>query len=343
MIDLDSANIGYVENASIADCLLDGTVSTRGYMTAEFERLIAKYLGEQTQHILAVNSGSNALYLALKCCNLKPNSLVAIPALTFVATANAVVLSENTPFFVDVNLDTWCIDFQEPLPSAVEAIIGVDLYGKVCEWEEYNGDAKKISDSCESFGVRSPISEFLDFICYSFNGNKIITTGGGGLLIGEESSIKCARILASQGVFENEVVMTGNNLRMPALNASLGIGQLSRIEELLTRKRRINEIYRNELSNVCEFQEGNINTPHSFWFTAGRFEREAKDLAIRLENKGIPSRRVFKPLPLEPAYKCEGFFPNAEYIYQYGLCLPSGTFNSDNDIALVCKTIKSIL
>ena len=347
MIDLESANLGELELRELELCLKGGVVSTRGALTQQFESEMAKYLGVQPENVLATNSGTAALYLSLRQVVALQSEAIILPVLTFIASANAIAQGGKALKFVDVDQKTWCIDFTKIEENCFSTILGVNLYGNICNWSKLLSHCCcLIEDACESLGVQTRCANLINYSCYSFNGNKVMTTGGGGMLVGEKQSILIARMIASQGIYEGNCFTPGFNYRMPALNASLGLAQLKRLPEFLAKKKRINTIYRNELSNLCTFQEPGEEGLHSYWYSAGTFKIPAEILQLKLKEKGIPTRRIFKPIPLEPAYHFEGAenqFPIAKWIYDYGLCLPSGTINRDMDIFETCKTIKTIL
>jgi perosamine synthetase len=166
-----------------------------------------------------------------------------------------------------------------------------------------------------------------------------MTTGGGGVLIAHDLSY--ARLLASQGKDDSgEFVEVGVNYRMAGLAASLGLSQLKRYPELLKRKREIHDLYVSKLSDVCLFQKAQKDSEPSWWYTAALFPVEAETLQKRLSAKGISSRRVFKPITQYKPYRSQQKFPIAEQLYRYGLCLPSSTLNTDDDIKEVCKAIR---
>lgn len=300
MIDLESSNLGELELRELELCLKSGVVSTRGAMVQQFESEMAKYLGVKPENVLATNSGTSALYLSLRQLMTFPNEEIILPALGFIASANIVVHNGRLPIFIDVDSKTWCLDFSQIKETRFYIVLGVNLYGNICNWSQAPR-CFLIEDACESLGVQTKYGYLINFTCYSFNGNKVITTGGGGLIVGEKKNILLCRTLASQGLYGGSCFAPGFNFRMPALNASLGLAQLKRLPEFLQKKKRINEIYRNELSSVCTFQEPGEEGLHSYWYTAGTFKIPADILQKKLKEKGIPTRRIFKPIPFEPA------------------------------------------
>jgi len=320
MISLNNSNTkGY--HKYVLQALEEGQVSTAGRFTDLFEEKLAEYLG--ISDCIATNSGTSALHLALLSCGLKPGDKIIIPALSFVATKNVLDYICAEPIFVDVDINTWLI-LDDELDSKYEQsiFIPVNLYGNVFDLKfDYRST---IIDSAELF--KKPSSDLYDFACYSFNGNKIITTGAGGAIIGQNLGLVSKFIVNFSGKY---------NYRMASLNAALGLAQLENIDYFIERKTKFHEIYINELSEIVQFQEATPDTKPTWWFTAGLFPEdiEIPYLIQALAMRDIPSRRIFKPL---------ADLPNANYIYEHGLCLPSGTSNSDDDIYYVCKQIKEI-
>jgi perosamine synthetase len=350
MIHLDFNNIGSHEIRCIQNALLSGYVSTAGPTVSEFEKRMAKYLG--VSDTVATNSGTAALHLALLKCGVGSGDEVIVPVLTFIATANAISYTGAKPIFVDVDIDTWCIDQYQigsVINSKTKAIIGVNLYGNPCDWchikdYTFHYNVYLIEDAAESLGAIYFFEGLTDYQCYSFNGNKIMTTGGGGLLVGKD--IDHARKLSIQAKSENELFYEiGYNYRMPALNAALGLAQLDRLDEFLAKKRKFNEIYRKELDGLVTFQEATKYSIPSWWFTACLFPEDIDipELQKKLAKQGVSTRRIFYPIPYMKPYRDGKVYLNAEYIYNHGLCLPSSTLNEEKDILKVCRVIKEIL
>ncbi len=343
MIYLEEPNIDAHDIYSVVRCLKSGQVSTRGKLVDEFERRMADFLG--VSDCVATCSGTAALQLALMAAGIGQGDKVVVPALTFIGTANAVKAVGAEPVFVDVDRKTWVL---EHVPGGFEYILPVDLYGNpcgnVCVTYAPNPFMPKmvlptrINDSAEALGSHKYGAN--GTCIYSFNGNKTMTTGGGGLVVGGD--LDKVRQLAEQGKYQS----IGFNYRMPALNAALGLAQLDRLPEFIAKKKRINEIYRNELDGLVKFQEATPGSDPCWWYTACLFDRPAASVAILIHKRGVPTRYIFEPLPSIHAYCEAGFankYPNAEFIWRYGQCLPSSTLNSEQDILTVCKAIKEVV
>ena len=313
---------------------LDYIPSTRGDKVREFERACADYLG--VDDCVAVNSGTSALFLSLLACGIGPKDEVLVPACTFAGTANAVLYTGANVKLIDVDGKTWCISqqYEKYLKRKTKAIIPVSLYGCTFNLTDYYS-AQLIFDLAEAFPLSAPGS----IRCYSFNGNKTITTGGGGLIVGQ--NLDKIRAMLIPGLYDG----LGWNMGMPAVNAALGLEQLKKVDIYIEKKRRFNQIYREELDGLVKFQEPTPDSNPIWWMTACLVPDNISvpELRNRLYAKGIPTRKVFEPLYYYSHIKDKTFCPNAEYVYRQGICLPSSVKNSDGDIRRVCKTLKNVI
>jgi len=238
---------------------------------------------------------------------------------------------------VDVDKKTWL------MPRLTEwgcsdCALPVDLYGA------YNYPPmwarRCVVDATENFGVNHNLA---DYTVYSFNGNKTITTGGGGLIVGSELDwIRKASRQGGIGEWHHDCV--GYNYAMPALNAALGLAQIKRVDEFIKRKRDINTLYRQELPFLT-FQESPPGTYPTWWFTACLLPDDVKveKVQYELNRLGIPTRRVFRPLNHSRPYYDGREYPVAEMLWQRGLCLPSSVKNTDDDICYVIESLKTVL
>ena len=342
----------------VNDALLKGMVSTATPQVTEFEQKLAGYLG--MPDAVATNSCTAALHLALLVCGIGPGDEVIVPATTFVATANAVCHSGAKPIFVDVDLETWTIDpelVEEAITLNTKAIIPVHLCGNPCDMGALYEIAKKyslyiIEDAAESLGATyqdRQTGTIGDVGCFSFNGNKTMTTSGGGLLVSNDpEKIARARSLSLQGKdkYGNQVDI-GYNYKMTGLAASLGLAQFERLQEFLKKKEAFHFYYSTLLRATNKdiiFQSPSAFSVPSWWFTACLFDGDAENIQKRLSALAIPTRRVFRLVPYElPYYDGSNSYPNAEYLYRHGLCLPCSTLNTLEDIDRVCEGIRGIL
>jgi len=350
---LDDSNIDPIDIKNVESLMCKGDVSTRSDIVSDFEVECAQYLG--VDETIATNSGTSALHVALLAAGIGKGDEVILPATTFIATANAIKYVGATPVFVDVDPLLWCIDptcAKNALTDKTKAIMSVDLYGMPC-WDLHKFVTEHeliwISDSCESLGSKdmwgNMLPEMADYVCYSFNGNKIMTTGSGGLITSKYRDMRWARETVNVGRSEfGDFQTCGYNYKMNGMQAALGLSQLERMYEFINKKRKIHEIYRNELDSKLDFQETSPEYIPNYWFTAATHE---SNLHIVLMSQGIPFRKVFSPLALMSLY-CEDEFnePNFKVgieLYNNGACLPSSTLNEEKDIMKVCKILKGIL
>jgi len=297
---------------------------------------MANYLG--VSGCVAVNSGTSALHLALLSSGVGCDDNVIVPVLTFIATANAVSYTRAKPVFVDVDRETWTVSYIDAiyrLNLRTKAIIPVNIYGVPSYGSNIN--LIYIGDAAESVGSGSYWHN--DIQCYSFNGNKTMSTGSGGLIVGD--NIEEVRELADVGRKDGEFNSIGYNYRMNGMQAEMGLIQLPYLDKWVAKKRRFNQIYREQLSDIIQFQEPTPGSNPSWWFTAGLFPEgtDIPGLQNKLAARGVPTRRIFQPLNQLKPYLSNERFPVAEDIYNRGLCLPSSVLNSEKDIMKVCNVI----
>ena len=310
---------------------LDYIPSTRGIDVQNFEIAIGKYLG--VDKCVATNSGTSALHLALLACGIGRGDKVLVPATTFIATANAVSYTGAKVVFSDVDPVHWCLE--GCIKKRVDAVIPVALYGNTRSGNYLKRPSYIIVDSAESMEVGICLDKFF---CYSFNGNKNITTGGGGLIASlHGKSIDKIRKMINPGTYNG----IGYNYGMTALSARLGLEQLKLLDGHKEKKKKFNEIYRENLKHRLTFQDV-TGTP---WMTAVLFPAgtDIPKLQSSLQTMGIPTRRVFEPLNHFKPYRDGKTYPVAEDIWQRGLCLPSSVRNSEGDIHEICQKIKKLL
>ncbi|MCX5811402.1 MAG: aminotransferase class I/II-fold pyridoxal phosphate-dependent enzyme [Proteobacteria bacterium] len=361
-IELDAPNLGAIEKAYIERVIDSNFVSTFGPFVPQFEEKIACYLG--AKRAVSTQSGTAALHVALYELGIREGDEVIVPALTFVATVNPIAYVNAKPVFADVDITTWNIspeEIERCISPRTKAIIPVHLYGNPCKMNEIMEIAGKyglfvIEDATESLGAKYKgqyMGNAGDLGCLSFNGNKTITTGGGGMVVGnDEKRMEHVKFLVNQardesrGYYHPEI---GFNYRMTNLEAAMGLAQMERLDEFLTKKKMYNDIYREELSKIdtIRFQESYDDSESSFWFTCITIHKEVDLAAVMdsLKNKGVPVRRVFMPITDFPPYMMTDKFSlkNSHEIYEKGLCLPGSTLNSADDIYFACKAIKEII
>jgi perosamine synthetase len=359
---LDDPNLGNLEKKYLDKAIDTNFVSIVGPFVPEFEEKFARYIG--AKKAVSTQSGTAALHIALYELGIGEGDEVIVPDLTFIATINPILYVGATPVIVDVSPKTWNIEAEEiekAITKKTKALIPVHLYGNPCNLDEIIEIAKEhnlfvIEDATESLGASykgRQTGTFGDFGCFSFNGNKLITTGGGGMIAtNDEKQAEHIKFLinqardASQGYYHPEV---GFNYRMTNIEASLGLAQLERIDDFLAKKKAFRKIYQEILGDLpyIQFQEEYDNAEGSWWLTCIKIEKnnvEIDKLKLKLKEKGIPARRIFMPASEMPYLKkfskpC----PNTYEIYNHGICLPSSTLNKEKDIKEAALIIREVL
>lgn len=359
---LDDPCLGNLEKERVLSAIESGYVSTFGPFVAEFEQELAGFL--DVKKVLAVQSGTAAIYLSLLELGIGPGDEVIVPALTFAGTVNPVLYVGATPVFVDVDPLTWNIDvsrLRDLVTDKTRAVICVHLYGNPCDMDFLQEfvrtyDLSLIEDATESLGATyagKMTGTYGEAGCFSFNGNKLITTGGGGLIVLRESQrLEHLRYLINQAKAANGwegFAEIGFNYRMTNLAAALGTAQMVRLPEFLVRKKEIFSLYEQVLGSLADvsLQKESPSAVSSRWFTCGALSRGKDVVSVQkaLEQHGIPSRRLFQPLNQLKAYGkyVNGSFPVAEGLYQRGLCLPSSILNSSEEIDGVASVLRDII
>lgn len=335
-----------------------------------FEKELAEYVG--TDHAAALDSGTAAIHLALKLAGVKAGDIVFVPTLTFSATCNPVAYEKAVPVFIDSEVDTWNMS-PEALEKAFEkypspkAVIVVHLYGTPAKLNEITAICKKygtilIEDAAESLSSAyrgKQTGTFGKFGIYSFNGNKIITTSGGGMLVSEDGElIQRARFLSTQArdpARHYQHSQIGYNYRMSNVTAGIGRGQLLSLEEHKRLKKAIYEKYREAFSDLDEVRMNPLNPEGdaNCWLscmTIAEGSKVTKDMVLdALEKENIEARPIWKPMHLQPVFAdcdfitlCEGGKSLSEDIFDRGLCLPSDIKNTDEDMERIIRIIREL-
>lgn len=358
-IYLDAPSVGELEKKYLGKAIDSGYVSSVGPFVTEFEDRVAAYLGARAA--ASIQSGTAAIHMALIELGIGRGDEVIVPALTFIASANPVLYVGAKPVFADIDTKTWNISpesIERLITKKTKAVIPVHLYGNPCDMGSIMKIAKRyglkvVEDATESLGAKYKdrhTGTFGDFGCFSFNGNKTITTGGGGMIVGGDSKkVERIKFLVNQAKdkadssYHPEV---GFNYRMTNIEAALGLAQMKRLPDFLKRKRLFNNIYRDEFKNIdfISFQDTYELAESSNWLSCIIFDRkvDVAGLQKRLARRGTPTRRIFAPLTSFPPYKkyAKERCVNSYNIYENGLCLPSSTLNTEAHIRRACKDIK---
>jgi perosamine synthetase len=355
---LDAPNVGEMEKRCLGKAIDSGYLSTIGPFVKEFEGAFARYV--RVKRAVSTQSGTAALHIALAELGIGKGDEVIAPSLTFIASINPIMYVGAKPVFVDVDPHTWNIDpdeIEKSITKRTRAIMPVHLYGNPCAMDRIMRIARSkglrvIEDATESLGARfkgAHVGTFGDFGCFSFNGNKVTTTGGGGMVVGRDlNRLSHIRSLVNQARDESREYYfpeVGYNYRMTNIEAAIGLAQLRRLGDFVRRKRLFSRIYREELGGLehISFQEPYDGAESSCWFTCISFSGRIDVAKLRsvLAREGVPSRRLFAPVTDFPPYKAyKRRLKKTELLYQKGLCLPCSTKNSEKDIYRVCAAIR---
>mgnify|MGYP001135266544 CR=1 FL=1 len=334
------------------------------------EKELAGYAG--ISHGAALSSGTAAIHLALKLAGVQEGDIVFVPTLTFSATCNPVVYEKAVPVFIDSEAGTWNMS-PEALEKAFEkypspkAVIVVHLYGTPAKLDEIMAICEKhgttlIEDAAESLSSTykgRQTGTFGKFGIYSFNGNKIITTSGGGMLVSEdEELIKKARFLSTQArdpARHYQHSQIGYNYRMSNITAGIGRGQLMFLEEHKRLKKAIYEKYREAFSDIGEIRMNPLNPEGdaNCWLSCMMIAEDSKvtkDMILdAMEKENIEARPIWKPMHLQPVFADfdfitmdEGGKSLAEDIFDRGLCLPSDIKNTDEDMERIIGIVRGL-
>lgn len=358
---------GY-EQQFIKEAFDTNWIAPLGENVNKFEEEIANYVGVKTG--AALSAGSAAIHLGLKALNVKQGDIVFCSSLTFSATCNPIIYQNATPVFIDSEYETWNMD-----PLALEkafekypnpkAVIVVHLYGTPAKMDEIIKICKKhnvplIEDAAESLGSiynGQQTGTFGEYGVFSFNGNKIITTSGGGMLVSNnEDGIKKVRFWATQSkepVRHYEHKEIGYNYRMSNICAGIGRGPLKVLDKRIEKKTEIYNKYKNELEKVKEIKMQPIpkNTKPNHWLSVMTIDKDSKvkplNIMETLEKENIDSRPVWKPMHLQPVFKEYDFITAkndgtsvSEDLFNRGVCLPSDTKMTEEEQERVIDIIK---
>ena len=338
-------------------------IAPLGENVNQFENELAGKVGSKAA--AALSSGTAAIHLALKAAGVGEGDIVFCPTLTFSATANPIIYQNAIPVFIDSDYETWNIS-SKALEEAfakypnVKAVIVVHLYGLSADMDKIMEICKKhnvavIEDAAESLGTYykgKHTGTFGDYGVFSFNGNKIITTSGGGMLVSDnEEMIAKARFWATQSRDQARHYQhseLGFNYRISNVVAGIGRGQLKVLDQRVEKKNYIFEFYKRELGgfNGVEFMPSNEWDEPNYWLSALTLSGKVRPLDVMdaLEQENIESRPVWKPMHLQPFFEKYDFVGTnvSVKLFENGVCLPSDTKMTDEDLERVVKIIKKL-
>lgn len=352
-IYMSAPDVGSLEEKYVLDALHSGWIAPLGPDVDKFEVEMAERIGRN--YAVALSSGTAALHLALLAHNIGPGDVVLTSSMTFAATANAIVYTGAEPYFVDCVLETGNMDpvllerALKELAAAGEHVAGivpVDLLGKAVDYtaigqlaEEYG--VPLIADAAESLGalhMGKPAGAWGDAAVFSFNGNKIMTTSGGGMLLTDDGDVAAkVRYLATQArqpAVHYEHADIGYNYRLSNVLAALGRAQLSRLDSMIQRRRRNREFYRdvfNEVAGTSIFG-GDRDGGDNCWLTSVIVDPlkagfDASGLSAELASQDIESRPLWKPMHMQPVFRHKRKLVSgaSEKLFDRGITLPSGS------------------
>ncbi len=368
---LSLAHMGGTEKNWVDEAFRTNWIVPLGPNVDEFERRLEEYLGDGK--LVALSAGTAALHLGLVMLGVGKDDEVICQSFTFSASANPICYQGAKPVFVDSEPETWnmcpvalekaIIDRKNVTGKYPKAIIPVHLYGMPAKMDEINAIAQKygipvLEDAAEALG-----SEYKGRMCgtlgeygaLSFNGNKIITTSGGGALIcPNNETAQRVKFYATQArenrpYYYHEVI--GYNYRMSNVCAGIGCGQMDVLAEHVARRQEIHDIYKSELSNIeglTILDNPNSDYQSNFWLTtiliSPKTGKTPDEIRITLEVENIETRLLWRPMHMQPIYKDAPYYGGnvAETLFDQGLCLPSGSSLSDEDIHRVITAIKEL-
>lgn len=376
-IHLSLAHMSGKEEEFIHEAFLTNWVVPLGPNVDGFENDLAAWLGEKSAsplHVVALSSGTAAIHLALVMLGVGPGDEVICQSFTFAASANPIVYQGATPVFVDSEPGTWNMD-PELLRQAIDdrlratgklpkAIIPVHLYGTPARMDEINSVASAygipvVEDAAEALGSEyngSYCGTFGTYGALSFNGNKMITTSGGGALIcPDEESARRVKFYATQArenfpYYQHEQI--GYNYRLSNISAGIGRGQMYVLDEHIARRRAIHALYVEKLKNtpgITVMQpRSNVDLHPNYWLSTILVNPQEtgftyQELSARLTAADIESRPLWKPMHLQPVFAKAPAYVNgvSEALFAQGLCLPSGPMVTDEDVDRIVEIIKN--
>jgi dTDP-4-amino-4,6-dideoxygalactose transaminase len=329
-----------------------------------FEQELAAKVG--SKHAVALVSGTAAIHMALKAAGVGKGDIVFCQDLTFSATVNPIIYQNATPVFIDSDYRTWNMDPEalkeafEKYGEQVKAVIVVHLYGLSADMDKIMEICNKhnvtvIEDAAESLGTYykgKHTGTFGEYGVFSFNGNKIITTSGGGMLVSDdEERIKKVRFWSTQSRdkarhYQHSEI--GYNYRMSNIVAGIGRGQLKVLDKRVDKKKHIFEFYKRELGqlNGIDFMPINDWNEPNYWLSCIMLNGRVKplDIMVSLEEENIESRPIWKPMHMQPFFAEYDYIGGdvSENLFKNGVCLPSDTKMADEDLYRVCNVIKGL-
>lgn len=363
MIPVAEPHFDEQELANVVQAVKSGWVSSIGSFIPEFEESFARYCG--VKYGVATSNGTCALHLALTVLGIERGDEVIVPSLTFVATANAVRYTQAKPVFVDSDPYHWCLDpdkLEAKITPNTKAIIPVHLYGHPCDMDAVANCARKhnlyvIEDVAQAHGAEykaKKAGSFGDVACFSFYGNKMITTGEGGMCLtnspelAERMKLLRDHAMSPTRRYWHEVI--GFNYRMTNMQAAIGVAQLGKLERFIEKKRAIARWYEEGLGELA--REGLIKLQPEMPWAKGTYWMYSiltedafvsrDELAQRMEQAGVETRPFFHPMHTLPPHRNGESLPVCEELSARGINLPSGVSLTREDVEMIVSQIEAI-
>jgi perosamine synthetase len=376
MIPLSVPNIAGNEWKYVKDCLDTGWISSVGSYVTKFEQMVADFTG--VKYGVAAVNGTAALHISLLLSGVKQNDYVILPNLTFVASANSIKYLGAEPLLIDADPNLWQMDldlleeflamqteekggslFYKKNGRRIGAIMPVHILGNMCDMDRFLSIVKKyplpiVEDSTEALGTTykgKSAGSFSPLACFSFNGNKIISTGGGGVIVTDDEALaKHAKHITTTAkasadeYFHDEV---GYNYRLVNVLAAIGVAQMEMLPSFIKRKRECTAFYKKELAGVGDirFQQELPDVKTNAWLITIQTDKQ-QQLLNHMNANQVLCRRFWLPMNRLPMYKdCEYIQQkdNAGYIYSTCVSIPCSTNITDEDMAVVVKEIKAAI
>ena len=377
MILLSAPHIAGNEWQYVKDCLDTGWVSSVGAYVTQFENRVAEF-SENKFGIAAVN-GTAALHIALQLNGVERNDYVIVPNITFIASCNAIKYTSARLILMDVDAETWQMDlnllvefFESKTTTSadgarilkknkrpIKAIMAVHVLGNMCDMDKLVAIAERynvvlIEDATEALGSfykGKHAGSFGKMSAFSFNGNKIITTGGGGVIVTDDEALaKRAKHITTQAKSDSMEYMhdeVGYNYRLVNMLAAVGVAQMEQLPNFIKRRKEIDAFYKSELKNYSdiEFQKVEENLNPNCWLFTFKTPK-MRELLTHLNANGVQSRPFWVPMNKLQMFEKEIYFTHNDVsngVYQNCLSIPSSSFLTDLDLETVVKKIKEIL
>lgn len=364
-IPLSFPTLGQREVEYVMDCLQSKWISSAGKYVGLFEEAFARVTG--SLHAISCSNGTAALHLALLGLELEPGDEVLVPTLTFAACANSVVYCGGKPVLIDVDPTIWCLDpslLESHITPQTRGIIAVHLRGHPADMDAILDVASRhglfvVEDAAQAHGARyrgRPAGSIGHVSTFSFFGNKMLTTGEGGMVTTNDARIADRiRLLKNQGMTQQHRYwhpVVGYNYRLTNLQAAIGLAQVERLDAQLQRHREVASWYRQELADVPELR-WQVEQPwahHAWWqFVVVLDESLAPErdgVLAKLQEAGIDARRIYYPMHQLPIYQASArgrSFPVADALAARAVCLPTWAGLTREDVGFVCESLRKTL